>query len=106
MSLAAMEALDELQGALLARYSKIASLALVASAPLTGVPKGLTEKASALRKKYDAQLAASAIVVLATGLGGVVTRTFLAAFALTSFGKAPMKTFREIGPSVDWLRGL
>src|SRR2546423_12234338 len=85
-SLEGLDALDQLQGKLLGQYPKIATVAVIDSAPLSGIPKGLTEKSGELRKKYDDKLAGSAIIVRATGLGGVVTRTFLAAFSLTSFG--------------------
>src|SRR5438034_10813316 len=43
MSLEGLDALDKLQGKLLQQYPKIASVAVICSAPLTGMPKGLTE---------------------------------------------------------------
>jgi hypothetical protein len=105
-TLEALESLDVLQGKLLQQYPMIASFTVIPNAPLTGAPKGLNERASELRKKYDPKLVGSAIVVLASGLGGVVVRTFLAGFSLTSWGAAPMKTFREMKDAETWLRGL
>lgn len=105
-TLESLDALDALQEKMLVEHPRLASFSVIVGAPLTGMPKGISEKSSQLRKKYDAKLAGSAIVVLTRGLAGAITRSFLAGFSLASWGEAPMKTFRTLFEAEAWLRSL
>jgi hypothetical protein len=66
--------------------------------------KGVAQRAAAISARFEKQLRANLVVVLARGLGAVMVRSFLTGFSLVS--KVPMFTFRDLPGAATCIAGL
>jgi hypothetical protein len=104
--LASLDALDVLQTELTRTLGRFVHIAVVQTEKLSPPPAEYRQKAAEIEKRHEDALIASAIVIRTKGVAAVVTRAFLAAFALLSRQKKPMRTFRELEPAVQWMQSM
>ena len=106
-NLAMLEELDRAQEALIAKHTRISTIAVIALAgSMLKTDDAVRSRSVALGKKYEKSVLGSAIVVTTRGLGAVMVRTFLTGFFLLSRAETPMKTFSSIAEGLSWVQSL
>ena len=106
-NLAMLEELDRAQEALIAKHTRISTIAVIALAgSMLKTDDAVRSRSVALGKKYEKSVLGSAIVVTTRGLGAVMVRTFLSGFFLLSRAETPMKTFSSIAEGLSWVQSL
>lgn len=106
-SVAMLDELDLAQEALIAKYSRISTIAVIAFAgSMLKADEAVRARSVELGKKYEKSVLGSAIVVTTRGLAAVMVRTFLSGFFLLSRAETPMKTFSTVADGLTWVQGL
>ena len=105
-TLEALDVLDRLEAAHVAKYPRFSTMVVVTGVRLETPPEGLRERSAALDLKYDKHVVGSAIVVKSRGIAAVIARSFVAAWSLITSREAPTKTFRDLSEAVTWLKSL
>lgn len=98
----ALDALPKAQHAFRAGRPRFATLSLLEGGFATPEP-WVRERSLELQREFQPYLIASATVVRAKGLAGVLARTFLVGFTLLDQGKVPTRIFKSLEEAVAWL---
>ncbi|MFT3711729.1 MAG: STAS/SEC14 domain-containing protein [Archangium sp.] len=107
VTLATLEKLDELQGALVEKRGTISMITVIGElGPMFKIDEDVRHRSVELGKKYDKQVRGGAIVVTTRGLAAVMVRTFLSGFFLLSRNEMPMRTFATVKEALSWLQNL
>jgi hypothetical protein len=102
-TLAPLDVYERLEEQLIAEHGMLTLLTVIVNSP-AAPEKGVAQRAAAISARFEKQLRASLVVVLARGLGAVLVRSFLTGFSLAS--KVPMHTFRDLSGAATCIAGL
>jgi hypothetical protein len=105
-TLESLEVLEACETKHAAAFPRFSTLVVVTGVKLETPGAGVRERSAELDAKYDAQVVGSAIVVQSKGMAAVITRSFIATWALFTKRQAPTKTFRDVADAVSWLASL
>lgn len=103
MTSEASDALDRLHAEVLKNHPKITVLSVVAGAAKAPSPE-LRDRANQQAQKLEPHRLGNFVVVLTSGLPGVITRTFLAGFTMLS--KTPMTVLKTVDEAAEQIRKL
>jgi hypothetical protein len=99
----AADALDRLHAELLKTYPKVTVLTVIAGAAKAPSSE-LRERANEQAHKLEPNRLGNYVVVLTSGLPGVITRTFLAGFTMVS--KTQMTVLKSLEDAAEQVRKL
>lgn len=100
-----LDALDQAQAQLVAKYPKISSINVMTQASMKA-DEAMRTRSVELTAKYDAHGLGTAIVVLSRGLAGVSVRTALSMYFMVSTAQNQTKVFSSVAEGLGWLHGL
>lgn len=116
---AGLQAASEAQRQVIAQYGRVVTLSIVPPVDLqqarnASVTLNLpdaerdvsTRKTASVSEELAAHTTASAMIILSSGLVGVMVRSFMAAVSLMSRSTVPLKTFRNLAEGVAWLESV